>query len=101
MRNKNIIHILALIAIMIYVISPADALPGPVDDMLLCFLFVCDKAKNNTQGDAFGCCFMFDGVNEQLERFVSMFCHGTSREELPLPLHERETQYSRQSQAVF
>lgn len=39
MKNKNPMNILVLIILLIYVISPVDALPGPVDDTLLCLLY--------------------------------------------------------------
>lgn len=31
--------IIALIALLAYVISPVDAIPGPVDDMIMCLLY--------------------------------------------------------------
>jgi len=36
--NKNM-KIIALIALLAYVISPMDAVPGPVDDMILCLVY--------------------------------------------------------------
>ena len=38
--------IIALIALLIYVISPADALPGPVDDMIMCLLYAVMNYKS-------------------------------------------------------
>ena len=34
MNNKNTFKILALVALLAYVISPVDALPGPADDII-------------------------------------------------------------------
>ena len=31
--------IIALIALLVYVISPVDLAPGPMDDMVMCLLF--------------------------------------------------------------
>ena len=31
--------IIALIALLIYVISPVDLAPGPVDDMIMCLMY--------------------------------------------------------------
>ena len=31
--------LIALIALLAYVISPVDAIPGPVDDMIMCLLY--------------------------------------------------------------
>ena len=39
MINRNTLKIIAMIVLMVYVISPVDAFPGPVDDMLLCLLY--------------------------------------------------------------
>ena len=39
MNNKNTFKILALVALLAYVISPVDALPGPVDDIILCIMY--------------------------------------------------------------
>ncbi len=38
MNNKNI-KMIALIALLIYVVSPMDAVPGPIDDMILCLVY--------------------------------------------------------------
>ena len=31
--------IIALIALLVYVISPVDLAPGPVDDMIMCLMY--------------------------------------------------------------
>lgn len=31
--------ILVLIALVLYVVSPVDALPGPIDDIILCIIY--------------------------------------------------------------
>ena len=38
--------IIALIALLAYVISPVDAIPGPVDDMIMCLLYAVMNYKN-------------------------------------------------------
>lgn len=43
--NKKM-QIIALIALLIYVISPADLAPGPIDDMLMCLLYTAMNYKN-------------------------------------------------------
>ena len=46
MRNKNFFNIIALIVLLIYVISPVDAIPGPVDDTILCLLYAYMNYRN-------------------------------------------------------
>ena len=48
--NKNI-KIIALIALLIYVISPMDAAPGPVDDMILCLVYALMNYKGFGVGE--------------------------------------------------
>ncbi len=48
--NKNM-KIIALIALLIYVISPMDAVPGPVDDMILCLLYALMNYKGLGVGE--------------------------------------------------
>ena len=38
--------ILALIALLIYVISPVDLAPGPMDDMIMCLLYAIMNYKS-------------------------------------------------------
>ena len=38
--------IIALIALLAYVISPVDAIPGPVDDMIMCLLYAVMNYKS-------------------------------------------------------
>ena len=38
-RQSIICYIRPLIALLAYVISPVDAIPGPVDDMIMCLLY--------------------------------------------------------------
>ena len=38
--------IIALIALLIYVISPVDIAPGPVDDMIMCLLYAIMNYKS-------------------------------------------------------
>ena len=38
--------IIALIALLIYVISPVDLAPGPVDDMIMCLLYAIMNYKS-------------------------------------------------------
>lgn len=33
------LKIIALIALLVYVISPVDLAPGPVDDMIMCLMY--------------------------------------------------------------
>jgi uncharacterized membrane protein YkvA (DUF1232 family) len=37
--------ILVLIALILYVISPVDAVPGPIDDIILCIVYVMANRK--------------------------------------------------------
>ena len=48
--NKNM-KIIALIALLIYVISPMDAVPGPVDDMILCLVYALMNYKGLGVGE--------------------------------------------------
>lgn len=48
--NKNV-KIIALIALLMYVISPVDAAPGPVDDMILCLIYAIMNYKGLGIGD--------------------------------------------------
>ena len=41
-KMKNI----ALIALLIYVISPVDLAPGPMDDMIMCLLYAIMNYKS-------------------------------------------------------
>lgn len=43
--NKNM-KLILLIALLVYVVSPMDAVPGPVDDMILCLLYAVMNYKN-------------------------------------------------------
>ena len=43
--------IIALIALLIYVISPMDAVPGPVDDMILCLVYALMNYKGFGVGE--------------------------------------------------
>ena len=38
--------IIALIALLIYVISPVDLAPGPMDDMIMCLLYAIMNYKS-------------------------------------------------------
>ena len=38
--------ILVLIALILYVVSPIDALPGPIDDIILCIVYAMSNRKN-------------------------------------------------------
>ena len=38
--------IIVLIALLIYVISPVDIAPGPMDDMIMCLLYAVMNYKN-------------------------------------------------------
>ena len=38
--------IIALIALLAYVISPVDLAPGPVDDMIMCFMYAIMNYKS-------------------------------------------------------
>ena len=38
--------IIALIALLIYVISPVDIAPGPMDDMIMCLLYAIMNYKS-------------------------------------------------------
>ena len=38
--------VIALIALLVYVISPVDIAPGPVDDMIMCLLYAIMNYKS-------------------------------------------------------
>ena len=38
--------IIALIALLVYVVSPVDVAPGPIDDMIMCLLYAVMNYKN-------------------------------------------------------
>jgi uncharacterized membrane protein YkvA (DUF1232 family) len=38
--------IIALIALLVYVISPVDLAPGPVDDMIMCLMYAIMNYKS-------------------------------------------------------
>ena len=38
--------IIALIALLAYVVSPLDIAPGPMDDMIMCLLYAVMNYKN-------------------------------------------------------
>jgi uncharacterized membrane protein YkvA (DUF1232 family) len=38
--DSNVLKTLLLILLVVYVLSPVDALPGPVDDLLLLFAYM-------------------------------------------------------------
>ena len=40
--------IIALIALLIYVISPVDLAPGPMDDMIMCLMYAIINYKSIT-----------------------------------------------------
>lgn len=48
--NKNM-KLIALIALLLYVVSPMDAVPGPVDDMILCLVYAFMNYKGFGIGD--------------------------------------------------
>ena len=53
MRNSNSLNIIALVVLLVYVVSPVDAVPGPVDDTILCLLYAYMNYRNKT-GNAAG-----------------------------------------------
>lgn len=38
--------ILVLIALILYVVSPVDAVPGPIDDIILCVVYAMVNKKS-------------------------------------------------------
>ena len=50
MNNKNTFKIIALVALLAYVISPVDALPGPADDIILCIMYTLMNYLNTNGG---------------------------------------------------
>lgn len=40
---------LLLIALILYVVSPVDLVPGPIDDIILCLAYVVTRRKISTQ----------------------------------------------------
>lgn len=38
--------ILVLVALILYVVSPIDAVPGPIDDIILCIIYAMSSRKN-------------------------------------------------------
>ena len=45
--------IIALIALLVYVISPVDLAPGPVDDMIMCLMYAIMNYKTISNEDPF------------------------------------------------
>lgn len=37
--NNNLFNIVLLIVVILYVVSPADLVPGPIDDIILMLLY--------------------------------------------------------------
>ena len=37
--NNNALSILLLVALILYVVSPVDAVPGPIDDVILLVMY--------------------------------------------------------------
>ena len=48
MDNNRILSILLLVAVAIYVVCPADLVPGPVDDVILMLLYALTNRNTNT-----------------------------------------------------
>ncbi|MBE5826611.1 MAG: hypothetical protein E7307_08245 [Butyrivibrio sp.] len=46
MRGKRLIDWIILAVLVIYVISPADLLPGPVDDVIAILLYLAANKKD-------------------------------------------------------
>ena len=46
MRNRNFLNVIALVVLLVYVVSPVDAVPGPVDDTILCLLYAYMNYRN-------------------------------------------------------
>lgn len=42
----NRFKVLLLVALIMYVVSPIDAVPGPIDDIILCIVYAMSGRKN-------------------------------------------------------
>ena len=51
MNNNNLIKMMLLILVGIYVISPVDLAPGPIDDLLLILLTAASNMKKGSRSN--------------------------------------------------
>lgn len=42
--------IIVLVALVLYVLSPTDLVPGPIDDIILCILYALANNKKSLEG---------------------------------------------------
>ena len=45
MENINLFRVLILVAVILYVISPVDLCPGPIDDIILAVMTIACRKK--------------------------------------------------------
>lgn len=43
---------LLLVALILYVISPVDFVPGPIDDIILCLAYVVTRKRISTRAES-------------------------------------------------
>ena len=43
--NNNILRVLVLVSVILYIVSPIDALPGPIDDIIVAVMGVAARKK--------------------------------------------------------
>ena len=51
MQNKNALNVILLVVLAAYVLSPADLMPGPVDDIIVVLIYLLTNRAGMTLPD--------------------------------------------------